>query len=72
MSETENTRLPTIEYYNKKPLYKRKVVGVFTLYGHCVAGGHPGHVTWNFLYTFWLPIHIKFCFDWPSGFREKK
>ena len=43
----------------------------FTIYGH---GSHFGHVIWfinlhigsSFLYM----LHIKFGFDWPSGFRE--
>ena len=43
---------------------------VFTIYGH---GGHLGHVTWT-IYTnvrspFPRRLHIKFSFDWPSGFR---
>ena len=43
---------------------------VFTIYGN---GCHLGHVTWIF-YThicnpFLLMLHIKFGFDWPSGFR---
>ena len=45
---------------------------VFNIYGH---GGHLGHVTW-IIYIhigshFLLMLHIKFGFDWPSGFREK-
>ena len=43
---------------------------VLTIYGH---GGHLGHVTWtiyiNFLSPFPRRLHIKFGFDWPSGFR---
>ena len=43
---------------------------VFTLYGH---GGHLGHVTWTIYINFHSPfprkIHMKFGFDWPSGFR---
>ena len=40
---------------------------VFAIYGH---GGHLGHVTWTIYINFrWL--HIKFGFDWPSGFRGK-
>ena len=38
---------------------------VFTIYGH---GGHPGHVTRSFDQTFVPPSHMKFDFDWPSGF----
>ena len=42
----------------------------FTIYGHC---GHLGHVTWT-IYTnlrspFPRRLHIKFGFDWLSGFR---
>ena len=45
---------------------------VFTIYGR---GGHLGHVTWILQSNFcsalpWL-LHIKFHFDWPSGFREE-
>ena len=41
---------------------------VFTIYGH---GGHLGHMT-QFIYIhIGSPcLHIKFGFDWPSGFRE--
>ena len=43
---------------------------VFTIYGHC---GHIGHVTW-IIYIhidnpFLFMLHIKFGFDWPTGFR---
>ena len=42
----------------------------FTIYGH---GGHLGHVTWTIYTKFPSPfprrLHIKFGFDWPSGFR---
>ena len=45
---------------------------VFTIYGH---GGHLGHVTWtiyrNFCSLFLRMLHMKFDFDWPSGFREE-
>ena len=45
---------------------------VFTIYGH---GGHLGHVTGtiyiNFLSPFLRRLHIKFGFDWLSGFREE-
>ena len=40
------------------------------MYGH---RGHLGHVTWiiyiHIDYPFLLMLHIKFGFDWPSGFR---
>ena len=42
---------------------------VFTIYGH---GSHLGHVTWTIYTNFRSPfprrLHIKFGFDWPSGF----
>ena len=49
---------------------KKSFEGVFIIYGH---GGHLGHVTriiyiYN-VYPFLLMLHIKFGFDWPSGFR---
>ena len=43
---------------------------VFTIYRH---GSHLGHVTWtiyiNFLSALPRRLHIKFGFDWLSGFR---
>ena len=43
---------------------------VSTIYGR---GGHLGHVTQMSLTNFRSPyprrLHIKFGFDWPSGFR---
>ena len=43
---------------------------VFAIYGH---GGHLGHVTLTIYTNFRSPfprrLHIKFGFDWPSGFR---
>ena len=45
---------------------------VFAIYSH---GGHFGHVTWNIYTNFRSPflrmLHMKFGFDWPSGFREE-
>ena len=42
---------------------------VFTIYGH---GGHLGHVNQMPRTKFCSPyprsLHIKFGFDWPSGF----
>ena len=42
----------------------------FLSYWHC---GHLGHVTWTIHTNFRSPFprrpHIKFGFDWPSGFR---
>ena len=46
---------------------------VFTIYGR---GGHLGHVTQmprtNFCSPYPRRLHIKFGFDWPSGFREEE
>ena len=44
----------------------------FTIYLH---GGRLGHVTWVIIYTL-VPSpfmhHIKFGFDWPSGFKGEE
>ena len=49
---------------------KEDFLRVFTIYGR---GGHLVHVTWtiyiNFCSPFPMTLHIKFGFDWPSGFR---
>ena len=52
--------------------FLRRFLKSFTIYGH---GGHLGHVTW-IIYIhidslFLQMLHIKFGFDWPSGFREE-
>ena len=43
---------------------------VFAIYSH---GGHLGHVILTIYTNFHCPfltmLHIKFGFDWPSGFR---
>ena len=53
-------------------LCRKIFLKVFTIYRH---GGHFGHVTWTiyiyFVSAFQRGLHIKFCFDWPSVFREK-
>ena len=45
---------------------------VLTIYGH---GGHLGHVTRMPRTKYRSPyprrLHIKFGFDWPSGFGEE-
>ena len=45
---------------------------VFSIYG---LGGHLGHVTQvprtNFRSPYPRRLHIKFGFDWPSGFGEE-
>ena len=47
-------------------------LNVFTIYGH---GGHLDHVSWTIYINFRCPfprrLHIKFGFDWQSGFREE-
>ena len=48
------------------------LVLVFAIHNY---GGHLGHVTWtiytNFSSTFLRMRHMKFGFDWPSGFLER-
>ena len=55
------------------PVLEKKIFKAFFIYGH---GGHLGYVTWtiyiNFLFPFPRRLHIKFGFDWPSGFREEQ
>ena len=52
------------------PVLEKIFLRVFTIYGH---DGHVGHVTRiiyiHIGYSFLLMFHIKFGFDWPSGFR---
>ena len=47
-------------------------LNVFAIYSH---GGQLGHVTLtiyiNFHSSFPRMLHMKFGFDWPSGFREE-
>ena len=44
-------------------------------YHICGRGGHLGHVTWTIYTNFGSPyprrLHIKFGFDWPSGFGKE-
>ena len=48
---------------------EKKILKVVTIDGH---GGHLGHVTWNIYTNFRFPfprrLHMKFGYDWPSGF----
>ena len=50
------------------PVLEKKIFEGFLLHG-----GHLGHVTWTIYINFRSPfprrLHIKFGFDWPSGFR---
>ena len=54
-----------------QPVLEKKIFKGFLPYnGHC---GHLGHATY-IIYIhidnpFLLMLHIKFGFDWPSGFR---
>ena len=51
------------------PVPEKKIFMVFTIHVH---GGHLGHVTWTIYINFRSPLrmlHMKFGFDWPSGFR---
>ena len=52
------------------PVLKKKIVKVFTIYGH---GGHLGrHVTRILLINFHFLVpessHTKFSSEWPSSF----
>ena len=48
---------------------------MFEGFYHIWVAAILGHVTWtiyiNFLFPFLKRLHIKFDFDWPSGFREE-
>ena len=48
-------------------------LGDFILYWRGGYLGHLGHVTWTIYTNFGSPfprrLHMKFGFDWPSGFR---
>ena len=46
---------------------EKTILKAFAIYTH---SGHLGHVTLNFHSPFLTMFHIKFGFDWPSGFRE--
>ena len=55
------------------PVLEKKIFECFfTIYGR---GGHLGQVTRisrsNFQSTYPWMLHIKFHFDWPSGFKEE-
>ena len=51
---------------------EKKIFKGFAIYSH---GGHLGHVTLiiykNFHSPFQRMLHMKFGFDWPSGFQEE-
>ena len=60
------------KFKNQRPSGSGEIgfVKVFAIYSH---GGHLGHVTLtiytNFRSPFLRMLHMKFGFDWPSGFR---
>ena len=54
------------------PVLEKKIFEGFLPYMG-IKCGHLGHVTWiiyiHIDYPFLLMLHIKFGFDWSSGFR---
>ena len=62
--------LAKFQHHRTLVLEKKLLKRFFTTYG---PGGHLGHVTWtiyiNICSHFPRRLHIKFGFDWPSGFR---
>ena len=45
---------------------------VYTMYGHVGNLGHMTRIIWtNFRFAIPLRLHMKFGFDWPSGFWDK-
>ena len=61
-----------ISFVEIGPLVLEKMFKVFAIYSH---DGHLGHVTRTIYINFHSPflrmLHMKFGFDWPSGFREE-
>ena len=74
--KTEFTHEP---YLNVVKIRKyRRALASFRISNHRLQvekGGNLGHVTWaiytNFSSPFLRMLHMKFKFDWPSGFREE-
>ena len=66
--------MPHANFQNHSPSCsgEEDVLKIFAIYSH---GGHLGHVTLTFYTKFHSPfltmLHIKFDFNWPSGFREE-
>ena len=62
------------KYQNHRPpgSEEEDFLKIFVIYSH---GGHLGYVTMiiyaNFNSYFLRMLHIKFGFDWPSGFRDE-
>ena len=56
---------------NRSQVLEKTFEGFFTIYGR---GGHLGRVSQvrrtNFRSLYPRRLHIKFGFDWPSGFGE--
>ena len=63
------------KFQNHRCLVLEKIFKVFAFHSH---GGHLGHVTILTILTIYIKfgspflqmLHMKFGFDWPSGFRE--
>ena len=57
------------KFQNHRPSNSGKMLKVFAIYSH---GGHLGHVTFTIYINFcsFIPriLHIKFGFDWSSGY----
>ena len=59
------------KFKNHRPLVlEKKILKVFAIYS---PDSHLGHVTLTIYTNIHCPVlmilHIKFGFDWPSGFR---
>ena len=69
MGRSPRCYIPSFMEIGPPVLEKKIFLKVFTIYGH---GGHLGQVTWTIYTNFRSPfprrLHIKFGFDWPSGF----
>ena len=71
--ELENILIHAKFHDHRNKFCRRRFLIVFTINKH---GGHLGHVTCfiyilSFLSYSLGMLHIKFGFDWPSGFREE-
>ena len=73
LNKLGSTRAPNAAYQVSRSsafwFWRRRFFKVFAIYAH---GGHLGHVTctsWtNFRSSISWSLHMKFDFDWPSGF----
>ena len=76
LNKLGSTRAPCAAYKVSRSsafwFRRRRFSKVFIIYGH---GEHLCHVTWNvwikFLFPYPWRFHMKFGFNWPSGFREE-